>query len=96
MRKGLAVELQQAFITLIKTSKEEEVTAEEQPCPGAMQEWTTVKKPHPKYPAASASISIRHDPNFGRHVVATKAIAAGDIVFNEAPIVSCLNRNGAK
>ena len=39
--------------------------------------------PHPKYPAASSAISIRLSPAFGRQVVATRPISAGEVKTNK-------------
>lgn len=36
------------------------------------------------------SISIRYNEHVGRHVVATRNIAAGEVIFHEDPIVSVL------
>ena len=91
LRKGLAVELQEAFINLAKTEEAEtgDVT-KKSPEKNQDVEWTKLKEPHPKYPSASSAISVKFDPAVGRHVVATRNIEAGEVVFNEAPIVSVL------
>ena len=53
--------------------------------------WSLVKEPHETYPAASSAISMKYDPLFGRHMVANRDIAVGEVIFSEHPIVSYLN-----
>jgi len=55
-------------------------------------EWSKLKERHPIYCAASPSISIKYTPQYGRHVVATRDIEIGEVIFNEEPIVFCLNQ----
>jgi len=57
-----------------------------------MPEWSLLKDPHPNYPAASSSIAIKYTPQYGRHVVASKDIEVGEVIFSEEPIVYCLNQ----
>ena len=53
-----------------------------------LPEWSQIKDPHKKYRSASAAISIKFDPIFGRHVVANRDIEVGEVIFNEDPIVT--------
>ena len=46
------------------------------------------------YPSASAAISIKFDPLFGRHVVANRDIEVGEVIFNEDPIVTYFSTAG--
>merc|ERR1719264_1942221 len=108
MRKGLAVDLQEAFIKLVKDEGDGNISdsggeggADDDaasPLPASLRTrtlppWFELKDPHPKYPAASSAISIRLSPAFGRQVVATRPIPAGEVVFCESPVVSYLNRD---
>jgi len=45
---------------------------------------------HPRLPSASNAVAVRHESGVGRHVVATRDIAPGEILFLESPIVSTL------
>lgn len=89
LRKGLATELQDAFISLAAHSGE--ISHEEEDA-HALPAWTEIEERHAKYPAASSAISIEYDDAFGRHVVAARDIEVGEVVFNEAPIVSILDQ----
>ena len=53
-----------------------------------MPEWSQIKDPHKTYPAATSAITIKFDPQFGRHVVANRDIEVGEVIFNEDPIVT--------
>ena len=90
MRKGMAVDLQEAFITLAKSVEENPSQPQKISYP-SVPEWTVIKDPHPKYPAASSGVSIRYDPAYGRNVVATRDIQAGEVIFNEEPIISYMH-----
>lgn len=45
---------------------------------------------HARLPSASGAVAVRHESGVGRHVVATRDIAPGEILFLESPIVSTL------
>ena len=91
MRKGMAVDLQEAFITLAKSAEENPCNSEDSSDNLGNPEWSVIKDPHPKYPAASSAVSIQYDPTYGRQVVATRDIKAGEVIFNEEPIISYMH-----
>ena len=49
-----------------------------------------LQDPHPLLPAASSAIKIKYDAGVGRHVVATRDISPGEVIFVERPIVSTI------
>lgn len=63
---------------------------EEEDSLATLPEYLTLKDPNPKYPSASSGVTVKYDPAFGRHVVATRDIEAGEVLFCEEPIVSLL------
>ena len=89
----MAVDLQDAFITLAKSVEENPASASSSPATpeSIVPAWSVIKDPHPKYPAASSAVSIRFDPTYGRNVVATRDIQAGEVIFNEEPIISYMH-----
>ena len=96
VRSDLTVNLQEAFINLAKTADQEgykedtiqEVLSRTDKCfiPSSLKLQTS----HPKLPAASDAIKVKFDPGVGRHVVATRDILPGEVLFMESPLVSCL------
>ncbi len=90
IRKGIAVELQEAFINLANEVKADGASEASEKNKDALPPWCTLKEPHPKYPSASSAISVRYEATVGRHVVATRNIEAGEVIFNEEPIVAVL------
>ena len=88
--------LQEAFITLAKTAKEEGVTesvdldnltwqARERL---GIPEVLKLKTYNPKMPAASDAVKVMHEPGVGRFVVATRDVQPGEVIFTESPLVS--------
>ena len=49
-----------------------------------------LQDPHHTLPAASSAIKIKYDAGVGRHVVATRDISPGEVIFVERPIVSTI------
>ena len=96
VRSDLTVNLQEAFINLAKTADQEgykedtiqEVLSRTDKCfiPSSLK----LQISHPKLPAASDAIKVKFDPGVGRHVVATRDILPGEVLFMESPLVSCL------
>ena len=97
IRSDLTVNLQEAFINLAKTAndegyKEEVFVRDDEGLEKDrfdIPEQLRMKNGHEKYPAASDAIKVKFDPSVGRHVVATRDILPGEILFTETPIVSC-------
>ena len=91
MRKGMATNLQEAFINLAKSVEENPPPPSEFATAKELPEWAKLTDPHPQYSSASSAITVKYDPLFGRHVVANRKIEVGEVLFNEKPIVSYLN-----
>lgn len=98
MRSNLTTNLQEAFITLAETAKEEGVKEKVDPEELTWQarerlgipEVLQLKTPHAKMPAASDAVKVMHEPGCGRFVVATRDVQPGEVLFIESPIVSTL------
>lgn len=73
-RKGMAANLQEAFINLAKSVEENPPPPTDDELQNSVPEWAKLKDPHPNYPSASSAITIKYDPLFGRHVVANRTI----------------------
>ena len=95
-RSDLTSNLQEAFINLAKTAKEEGVAKSPEPEGLSWQarerlgipEVMRLKTSLPKMPAASDAIKVKHDPAYGRHVYAERDVLPGEVIFTESPIVS--------
>jgi hypothetical protein len=105
MRSDLTVNLQEAFITLAKQVEADVApgragTAGEDDAARSVAELEQQAVParwhlpsparHPRLPSASNAVTVRHESGVGRHVVASRDIAPGEIMFMESPIVSTL------
>jgi len=96
LRKDKTADLQEAFINLAKSVEADpppELLAAERNRDatgtfGEMPAWSIVKDPHPNYPSASSAVTIKYDPNVGRHIVANRDIEVGEVLFHESPIVT--------
>jgi len=96
VRSDLTVNLQEAFINLAKQAGEDgfniytlepEVSQKEKEQESVPVNFR-VEDPDPLHPAASSAIKVKWDSTVGRHVVADRDIAPGEVVFLESPIVS--------
>ena len=96
VRSDLTSNLQEAFITLAKTAKEEGVSESVEPDNLSWQarerlgipEVLKLNSCNPKMPAASDAVKGMHEPGVGRCVVATRDVQPGEVIFTESPIVS--------
>ena len=96
VRSDLTSNLQEAFITLAKTAREEGVTESVEPDNLTWQARERLGIPdvlkltsnNPKMPAASDAVKVVHEPGVGRFVVATRDVQPGEVIFTESPIVS--------
>jgi hypothetical protein len=103
MRSDLTVNLQEAFITLAKQaeadgdparSHEDEANNAARPIAelerAAVPGRWHVPVRQARLPSASAAVAVRYEHGVGRHVVATRAVAPGEVLFLESPLVSTL------
>ena len=96
VRSDLTSNLQEAFITLAKTAKEEGVTENVEPDQLSWQarerlgipDVLKLRSSNPRMPAASDAVKVMHEPGVGRFVVATRDVQPGEVIFTESPIVS--------
>ena len=102
MRSDLTVNLQEAFITLAKqaevdgglaASRAPEVDlarpVAELERAAVPARWHVPAR-HGRLPSASSAVAVQHEQGVGRHVVATRDVAPGEILFLESPLVSTL------
>ena len=98
VRSDLTVNLQEAFTNLAKTASDcdEGYKKEEEELVGKYKVFADIPKmfrlqsSHPKFPAASNAIRVKHEAGVGRHVVAARDILPGEVIFTESPVVSCI------
>jgi hypothetical protein len=96
VRSDLTSNLQEAFINLAKTAKEEGVVeAVEQESLGwqtrerlGVPEVLRLASGNSRIPAASDAVKVMQEPGIGRFVVATRDVQPGEVIFTESPIVS--------
>ncbi|CAB4055686.1 unnamed protein product [Lepeophtheirus salmonis] len=89
LRKGIATDLQEAFINLMKEYPTNSVS--DTKIDSNWPDWADLPHPHSKYPAAIDSIEVCYDKNKGRHVIAKKDIEVGEVIFRENPLVCYLS-----
>ena len=88
---------QEAFINLARTADEEGAVQEvEEELSLAARErvdipsWLAVQSPHPRLPSASDAVEVRYEAGVGRHVVASRDVQPGEVLFVETPLVSTI------